>query len=199
MQAIIFDMYGVIMKAPEGDLIPFIRSKFPDMTNEHINNLWKKAASGLITSHEFFQSIGYRDNISDVEKEYLDTIEIDKDFLAVARYLKSKHKLILLSNDISEWSKYLRRKYNLNELFDKVIISGDYRILKPDNRLFNVILDYLNIPASECIYIDDRIKNIKFASQLGIEAILLNRSNITYEGNKIYNFQELVTYLTTRD
>lgn len=110
MQAIILDMYGVIMKAPEGDLIPFIKSKFPDMTNENINNLWKKAAYGLITSHEFFQMIGYREKICDVEKEYLDTIEIDEDFFDIAWYLKSKYKLILLSNDISEWSIYLRRK-----------------------------------------------------------------------------------------
>lgn len=199
MQAIIFDMYGVIMKAPEGDLIPFIRSDFPEITNDIINSLWKEAAYGLKTSHEFFQNIGYREKISDVEKEYLESIEIDETFLDIAHRLKSNYKLILLSNDISEWSKYLRRKFGLCDLFDKIVISGDYRILKPDNRLFNVILNYLNIPASECCYIDDRIKNINLASQLGLKAILFNRSNLTYDGIMINDFQGLISYLTNMD
>ncbi len=70
---------------------------------------------------------------------------------------------------------------------------------KLDNRLFNIILYYLNIPASECCYIDDRIKNINFASQLGLKTILFNRSNMTYNGKKINKFQELVAYLSTMD
>lgn len=42
MKAILFDMYGVIIKSPEGDLIPFINKYFPYATAEYINNLLKK-------------------------------------------------------------------------------------------------------------------------------------------------------------
>lgn len=199
MKAIIFDMYGVIMKAPEGDLIPFIANDFPDITDEFINGLWKKAASGFKSSHEFFHSIGYKEKINNIEKEYLDTIEIDGSFLDIAKKLKRNYKLVLLSNDISEWSKYLRCKFGLDELFDNIIISGDYGYLKPDIRLFNMILDCLSLPASECCYIDDREKNLNQATQLGIKAILFNRRNITYNGNIINDFHELDAYFSINE
>lgn len=190
MKAVIFDMYGVILKAPEGDLIPFIRKYFPERSEDYINDLWKEAACGRKTSYEFFREVGFKGEIQDIEKEYLKTIQIDDNFFNVAKCLKKDYKLILLSNDLSEWSAYLREKFGLNELFDKIIISGDFGILKPDNRLFNMILDG-NQPASECFYIDDREKNLNAAAQLGMQVILFNRRNVPFEGNIIYDFKEL--------
>ncbi len=191
MKVVIFDMYGVILKAPEGDLIPFIRKYFPELSDDSINGLWKEAAYGRKTSYEFFRDVGFKGKIQDIEKEYLETIQIDDNFLNTAKCLKRDYKLVLLSNDLSEWSVYLREKFGLNELFDKIIISGDFGILKPDNRLFNIILDDLQQPASECCYIDDREKNLTAAAQLGMEVILFNRRNVTFDGNIIYDFKEL--------
>lgn len=191
MKVVIFDMYGVILKAPEGDLIPFIRKYFPELSDDSINGLWKEAAYGRKTSCEFFRDVGFKGMIRDIEKEYLETIQIDDNFLNTAKCLKRDYKLVLLSNDLSEWSIYLREKFGLNELFDKIIISGDFGILKPDNRLFNIILDCLHQPASECCYIDDRKKNLKAAAQLGMKVILFNRRNVTFDGNIIYDFKEL--------
>ncbi len=196
MKAVIFDMYGVILKAPEGDLIPFIRKYFPELTDDCINDLWKEAACGRKTSYEFFREVGFKGEIQEIEKEYLETIQIDDNFLYAAKCLKRDYKLILLSNDLSEWSAYLREKFGLNELFDKIIISGDFGILKPDNRLFNMILDGLHQPASECCYIDDREKNLKAAALLGMQVILFNRRNVTFDGNIIYDFKELEELIT---
>lgn len=195
MKAVIFDMYGVIMKAPEGDLIPYIRKEFPNLTDDFINGLWKEAALGLKSSKEFFQSIGYKENISEIEEDYLNTIEIDDNFYEIADFLKKDYLLALLSNDVSEWSQYLREKYRLNELFDEVVISGDHGILKPDIKMFEHILKRLCVSASDCYFIDDREKNLKVAAQMGMNVILFNRRNITYEGNIINNFQEVTKYV----
>lgn len=199
MKAIIFDMYGVIIKSPEGDLIPFINKYFPYATAEHINKLWKEAALGFKTSYDFFREIGFTDNLADIEKQYLDTIEIDETFMQIASCLKGDHKLVLLSNDISKWSTYLRKRFCLDELFDEIIISGDYGVLKPDIRLFNIILDNLHLPASGCCYIDDREKNLNLAAQLGMNVILFNRRNVNYDGNIINSFKELMTYFSIVD
>lgn len=195
MKVVIFDMYGVIMKAPEGDLIPYIRKDFPDLTDDFINGLWKEAALGLKSSKEFFQSIGYKEDINEIEEDYLNTIDIDDNFFELANYLKKDYLLALLSNDVAEWSRYLREKYRLNDLFDKIVISGDYGTLKPDIKLFEHILQSLCVNASDCYFIDDRVKNLKAAAQLGMTVILLNRRNIVYEGNKINSFQELAHFI----
>lgn len=195
MKAIIFDMYGVIMKAPEGDLIPFLRSKCPEISDELINDFWKEAALGQKSSQEFFRSIGCTVNIKEIEEEYLDTIEIDEAFFDIVHDLKKEYKLVLLSNDISEWSVFLRRKYGLDELFDEILISGDIGFLKPDIRIFHNILERLGMTPTMCYYIDDREKNLYAASQLGMRGILFNRRNVTYVGNKINNFYELKNFI----
>jgi len=196
MKVIIFDMYGVIMKAPEGDLIPFIHKYLPDVNDRYIESLWKEAAYGQMTSYEFFYNVGFdEERIKEIEKKYLDSIQIDAEFFSIAKYLKKDYKLVLLSNDIAEWSVYLRKKFGLDEFFEKIIISGDYGLLKPDSRLFHIILNAFDLPASEFCYIDDRERNLEAASRLGMKVILFNRRNVSYEGNIIYDFQELEKYL----
>jgi FMN phosphatase YigB (HAD superfamily) len=64
---------------------------------------------------------------------------------------------------------------------------------------FIILIIRSDILYSECCYIDDRVKNINLASQLGLKTILFNRSNITYEGKMINDFQELMTYLTSTE
>jgi putative hydrolase of the HAD superfamily len=195
MKTIILDMYGVIMKAPEGDLIPYIREKNPALNDEIINSAWKEAAFGRKTSREFFMSLGFLEDIDDMEKEYLDTVEIDEGFSAIVNELKQTYQLVLLSNDISEWSLFLRNKYRLNEYFDLVVVSGDHGILKPDAAIFNMILDRMNLRASDCLYVDDREKNLKAAKQLGMSAVLFNRRKIDYRGITVNNFKELKSYI----
>lgn len=197
MKVVIFDMYGVIMKAPEGDLIPYVHRNFPGLAEDHINTVWKEAAYGRISSEEFFRILGYRNNVQDIEKEYLDTIEIDEEFLRIANYMKDKSKLVLLSNDIKEWNYYLRDKFCLNEIFHQIVISGDHGTIKPDIKLFQMILEYNRVQASDCIYIDDREKNLIAAEQLGIKTILFNRRKVTYQGSIVDSFQELRLILSS--
>lgn len=196
MKVIIFDMYGVIMKAPEGDLIPFLHSIFPDVPDEQINALWKEAAYGKLSSIDFFRQIGFQKDIDEIEIKYLDTIEIDEDFLDLATTLKENYRLVLLSNDISEWNLYLRNKYSLNEIFDLVIVSGDQGVLKPNAGLFNVILDQLGVMPSECVFIDDREKNLLAAEKLGMKTILFNRRKVEYQGIIVDDYHELRSVLS---
>lgn len=42
---------------------------------------------------------------------------------------------------------------------------------KPDKRIFELLLDRYRIEASETIFIDDNIINIKVAKELGLNAV----------------------------
>lgn len=101
----------------------------------------------------------------------------------------------MISNDSSEWSRYLRDKYKINDYFDVITVSGDIKIKKPDERIFKLTLEKLGCLASDCTYIDDRRFNLAAAQSLGMDTILFNSRNVQYEGKTVINFKELANML----
>ncbi|MDR1836178.1 MAG: HAD-IA family hydrolase [Treponema sp.] len=195
MQTIIFDMYGVILKDPDGGLMPFVNRFFPDLNFDDVSIYWRKANVGEISSLEFFSKLGFEGDIKKIEKEYLDTIEVDASFYSAAQTLGKYYRLAVLSNDLSEWSNYLRGKFDINKYFDTIVISGDVKLQKPDINIFNLMIDRLALPACNCVYIDDRRRNLSAAKSTGMETILFNSRNVEYDGRIVFNFDELVDAL----
>jgi putative hydrolase of the HAD superfamily len=196
MKTVILDMYGVIIKDPEGGLMPFVNSIFPDLSPHDVYYPhWIQACVGELSSLDFFRNIGFKSDLNKIEKEYLDTIEIDESFYEIAPVIHKYYRLALLSNDVSEWSRYLRDKFDINKFFDVIIVSGDVKIKKPEPEIFNLMLNELGQPASECIYVDDRRKNLTAAQSLGMETILFNSRKVQYKDKTVNNFKELANML----
>lgn len=88
--------------------------------------------------------------------------------------------------------KYLREKFNINQYFDVISISGDLKIRKPDERIFRLTIEKLAVNAAECLYVDDRRGYLGAASKLGMDTILFNSRKVPYKGDVVNNFEELM-------
>lgn len=86
----------------------------------------------------------------------------------------------------------MREKFNLNQYFDVISVSGDLKIRKPDERIFQLTMEKLVVKASECLYIDDRRGYLEAAGKVGMHTILFNSRNVPYEGNMVNSFEELM-------
>lgn len=195
MKAIVLDMYGVILKQTGDDFVPYVQRTFPDLTPEEIYTPWFKADAGECTSLEVWKSLGFKGDIEKIEKEYLDTIEINEGFLDFAAAVSKHYKMAIISNDSSRWSKYLREKFNINKYFDVISISGDLKIEKPDERIFQLTIEQLGCKAEECLYVDDREGNLEAASKVGMNTVLFNSRNVKFEGNTVTDFSQLIDRL----
>lgn len=195
MKAVILDMYGVILQDPGEGFITFVNRTFPDLSPTDIYLHWDKADVGELSSLEVFERLGFKGDLGKIEKEYLDTVKINESFYKFASNIKNYYKLALISNDSSEWSRYLRDKYKINDYFDVITVSGDIKIKKPDERIFKLTLEKLGCLASDCTYIDDRRYNLAAAQSLGMDTILFNSRNVQYEGKTVINFKELENML----
>jgi putative hydrolase of the HAD superfamily len=82
----------------------------------------------------------------------------------------------MLSNDLKDWSKFLRNKYNITQIFDVLVISGTVGYRKPDKRIYEILLEKIKSPAENCLFIDDKLENLRAASELGIQTIKFVRS-----------------------
>lgn len=193
MKAILLDMYGVIVKQTGDDFVPYVQQTFPELDPEEIIKPWNKANMGEWSSLEIWATVGFRGDLEKIERNYLDTIELNDGFLDFIKAVRNKYKLAIISNDSSRWSKYLREKFNINQYFDVISISGDLKIRKPDERIFRLTIEKLAVDAAECLYVDDRRGYLGAANRLGMNTILFNSRNVPYKGDVVHNFEELMS------
>lgn len=126
---IIFDVMGVIFTVGDDTndlLVPYILERKPQTQKDTIKRLYLEASLGRIHSGEFWTGCGFSaDEIKAAQKTYLDTrLTLDPGFIECAKVLKQKYRLALLSNDVSEWSRYLRKRHHIDDYIDYAFISG---------------------------------------------------------------------------
>ena len=92
--------------------------------------------------------------------------------------LREHYKVYLLSNTnsvhIKEIKEYIRQ-YHPNEdwdrTFDKMFLSYEIGLRKPDAAIYEHVLNEVNLKPEETIFVDDSRANIKGAEKLGINCI----------------------------
>ena len=65
----------------------------------------------------------------------------------------------------------------MEQYFDGKIISAEELLVKPDHRIYNLILERFSLNAEECIFIDDRKENIDAAIECGLNGIVYDYNN----------------------
>ncbi len=179
---VVLDAMGVIFEV--GDdvntlLIPFLRKKNCITPISEIFKLYFSASLGDITSYELWKELGFKDGYPKIEKEYLDTcFNIDPEFKEIAQNLKKDYKVAYFSNNLKDWSSFLRSKFDLNEIFDVIIISGEVGYRKPDDNIFQILLERTQSLPEDCIFVDDKLKNLRVAAKLGIKTIRFVRKEL---------------------
>lgn len=81
------------------------------------------------------------------------------------------HSVNLLSNISREKYQVLRAKYDFFNAFDHWLISADVQLLKPDPRIYALMLAKLGRVAKDCVFIDDSAVNVAGADRVGMTAI----------------------------
>jgi 2-haloacid dehalogenase len=90
----------------------------------------------------------------------------------ILRELKGAgYPLYGLSNWSAETFQRVRHKYAFMDWFDDIVISGEVKLIKPDPRIYNLLLERIGRRAEECLFIDDSEANTAAADQLGFMTI----------------------------
>lgn len=93
--------------------------------------------------------------------------------VAVLRQLgETDYQLFGLTNWSHETFPYALKNYDFFKLFNgKIVVSGEEKLIKPDPKIWYVLLDRYSIKAEESVFIDDNAKNIEVAKQLGFYTV----------------------------
>lgn len=78
---------------------------------------------------------------------------------------------VLLNFDPIE---YVTKKYNFSKVFDGGVVSYNEKLLKPEQEIYEKILDNYGLKSQETVFIDDMDENVEAAMRIGIRGIILD-------------------------
>ncbi|KAI6219216.1 Acyl-CoA dehydrogenase family member 10 [Aphelenchoides besseyi] len=183
-KAILFDMGGVIFQFPQQhELHKFVarlRSEPDVYATYSACELGQIPVEDIVDLLEpVFPGVS---SIEDFEKAD------PKDYLGPVNYdvIRAAKKLRLLGFTIGVitnnyfWSSEGNRTTSIPEIYeisDVVVESCLVGCRKPDPKIFEIMLDKIDLKANECIFVDDFINNVEAAAALGFTAIHLEDNN----------------------
>lgn len=82
------------------------------------------------------------------------------------------YQLYGLTNWSMETFPQARKDFEILQMIDKYVVSGAESLVKPDPRLFQVLLDRYSLRAESCTFVDDNPDNVAAARRLGMRGIV---------------------------
>ena len=99
-----------------------------------------------------------------LQGEIAETVEI-------LHELKKKFKIYGLTNWSAETFPVALKRFEFLQLFDGIVVSGDEKLIKPGKEIFHLLLSRYNLNPKNCVFIDDNLKNVQAAANIGFYAI----------------------------
>lgn len=175
---IIFDIGGVIFDDSTQNI--------SNILNENATELCKK-----VYGKTFLDCVLGNKNVSDYIESFKDDSDYDKikyilsrdnlhisyplmkdNFDYISKLKDKGYNLYILSNITRESCEYVNDTIDINKVFNGGVYSYQVNLIKPDRRIYELIVKKYNLNKEETIFFDDRQKNIDAANEFGIRGIL---------------------------
>lgn len=195
IQALIFD-FGDVMCFWDPSIMSEERAKSlglpPESIRELFNEYYRQGGIGKYHSMLDFYDRGAPDTaLSRAEANRLFTeneqsAHIDPHMIALLTRLKEWYKIGLLSNFPKGLEEYLIDRFHIHHLFDSVVSSYNIRQRKPVVDVYHFSAKDLGVTTEQCIFIDDREKNVRAAEEAGMKGIVFTgRKELEVELEKL--------------
>jgi len=181
IKAVIFDMGGVFIRTLDISGRRQMAQKY-GMSVQKLNDLFFKSPiaieseKGLVSRAELLQYTlrQLEDPEEDVEAfvaEFFSKDEEDQELVQFVRAIKPHYKLALLSNAFQGTRQWMQERFTFLDLFEISIFSYEVGMRKPEEQIFRLMLDKLQVEAQEALFVDDFKENIEGAQRLGMQTV----------------------------
>ncbi len=177
IKTIIFDWGGILTigeHTPEW--VALIEEKYgvSDVRSK-IQDLILAMDVDKISFTEFCNTVNLRlninTNVDEMKTFFAKGIRPNKEMIEIVKGLKN-YKLLMLSNNTQPNVEAIKENYpEMLQGFERLYFSNELKLSKPDLRIYEYILQDLGLVAAECVFIDDKEKNILACEEVGINGI----------------------------
>jgi len=181
IKAVIFDFGGVLVRMVDDRP----RLKLAEKLGVPISRLdelvffsdsARKASMGEIKVEQHWMAVGEAlgilpDDIPGFLEQYWSADDVNWPLLAFIKGLHPDYKVGLLSNAWDDLRRTMHQRWNMDVLFDDLVISAEVSLAKPDPRIYRLAVERLHVQPEEAVFVDDMLVNIEAACQQGLSAI----------------------------
>ncbi len=144
------------------------------------------AASGQVTERQVWQAVGAQlgldeAHILELQRDFWSSEQLDITLVRFIQRLRPRCKIGILSNAWSDARSFHDAKFKMNTWVDVAVYSAEVGLLKPDPRIYQIVLDQLKLPAGECVFVDDKPANVQAAQSLGMKGVLCRETQQTID------------------
>ena len=180
-KTVVFDFGGVLI-----DWNPryFYRNIFEDeqemewFLNNVCTNDWNTLQDAGYSFSELIPELSkkypeYSDKIAMYQSHWPEMVKSEiKGSVKILREIQAKgYPVYGLTNWGSETFPIVYERFDFLRSLTGIVVSGDEKLIKPDPKLFEILLARFNFKPESCIFIDDNLRNIQSANELGFKAI----------------------------
>jgi epoxide hydrolase-like predicted phosphatase len=185
IKAVIFD-YGGVLKVPHrlSDDLPTIFNISEDEVKKQREStapLFSLFQRDLIKENEFWKRYAeivkkpVPKNCRELARElYQKSLILYPEVRKFVKKLRDKKIETAVLSNIIKLQADIIRKNNGYEGFDVVVLSYKEKLEKPAPEIYLLTAERLGVKSDECIFIDDKEKNILIAKSLGMKIVLAN-------------------------
>ena len=175
---VIFDLGGVLVNLDWDKVCSDLRdhSDSLDIRSEVVNGpIVRSAMEGLLDSRAYHEALCQKLQAKLTYDEFVDVwkglLSANEAIVPLVERLKVDHRLILASNTDPIHFAHSVEHYPVLKNFERYFLSYEMRLMKPDPAYYRDVLDRLDVPAGDCVFIDDRTENVEAARGVGIASI----------------------------
>lgn len=184
IKALIIDWYGVCGERQLDVWVKELRHLDPEAIKKafkaHLDEWVMTNISGIEFQKRVFGELG----IDRKGYEHLVTKlgKINWDLLKALSKVRKDYKIILLSDNVDELVPLIEAELGgFDGYFDMVVLSNFIKKIKSDPETYRIVMKDAGVKASECIFVDDRDRNIEVAKKLGIDTIKFESNEKLWE------------------
>ena len=190
IQAAVFDLGGVLIRYDTRRIVEAWADTLGCSSDEipgdcHDSEMHHMLERGEITFDEFHryacESIGHELSMNDFFRAWNDIyLGLMPGMESLLERLSLALRIFAFTNTNSAHTAVWRPLYrDALRHFERIFISHDMGVRKPEERSFLIVLEALGLPADAVVFIDDREENVEAARALGIHGIVFENAQDT--------------------
>ena len=190
-----FDMGNVLIEWNSEKILQAITDdiKLQNLLRKEVfeTGLWGQTDEGVKTREEMIEIVSdkigeeYRNEITQLSRywyKYVDVYTKVQD--RIIELSKNGYNIYILSNTAYTFYDLVKEGYlPVTSIAKGIVLSCEERVLKPNEKIYNILLERYNLDPHNTIFFDDLAENIWGAARCGINGFVVE------------NESELLTYL----
>ncbi len=178
ISTIIFDFGGVLTTSR---FFSLVAKNLSDKFGVHAEEIEKRLrdnektyAKGEETTEGFWRKCFPEAEVSydDFVDEFVSSYELNPAIMDMVRKLKSQYHIVLHSDNFEALVSVIKKDERITGLFENMFFSNEMGTLKEEETSFRHVLENIGKKAGECVFIDDKEKNLVAPAKIGIHTLL---------------------------